>query len=50
MHGAVTIPEMYTTFFLGELPENREGLEVDEGAWVEIPDLRGFCSGRWERP
>jgi hypothetical protein len=38
MHGAVTIPEMYTTFFLGELPENREGLKVDEGAWVEIPE------------
>jgi hypothetical protein len=38
MHGAVTIPEMYTTFFLGELPENREGLEVNEGAWVEVPE------------
>jgi hypothetical protein len=46
MHGAVTIPEMYTTFFLGELPENREGLEVNEGAWVEIPgDLSQWPEG-----
>ena len=46
MHGAVTIPEMYTTFFLGDLPQDREGLDVNEGAWVEVSeDLSSWPEG-----
>jgi hypothetical protein len=44
MYGSVKIPGMHAIFFLMELPEEREGLDVEEGAWVEIPSNIGLWS------
>jgi hypothetical protein len=39
MHGAVTIPEMFTTIFVAELPESPDPtMIVEPGAWVEVPE------------
>jgi hypothetical protein len=39
MRGAVTIPEMFTTIFVAELPEHRDAsLMIEPGAWVEVPE------------
>ena len=40
MQCVVKIPELNTIFFVAELkeiPEARDGVEIEEGAWVEVP-------------
>jgi hypothetical protein len=34
---AVKIPIMYTIFFMEDRPEEREDMEIEEGARVEVP-------------
>jgi hypothetical protein len=37
MSCAVKVPGMHAVFFVTELPDDREDLEIEEGAWVEVP-------------
>jgi hypothetical protein len=37
MSFAVKTPPLTSIYFLMDLPDNTEGLEVEEGAWVEVP-------------
>lgn len=37
MSCAVRTPPLDSVYFLTELPDSREGLEIEEGAWIDIP-------------
>jgi hypothetical protein len=37
MSYAVKVPGMHAIFFLMDLPEGQEGLDIEEDAWVEVP-------------
>lgn len=37
MSYAVKTPPLRSIYFLMDLPEDREGLEIEDGAWVDIP-------------
>ncbi len=34
---AVKIPLMYAIFFMEDRPEEQEDMEIEEGAWAEVP-------------
>lgn len=37
MSCSVTLPELESIYFLTEPPDDATGLEVDPGAWIEVP-------------
>jgi hypothetical protein len=37
MNCAVRVPGMNAVFFLLDAPDNSEGIEIETGAWVEVP-------------
>jgi hypothetical protein len=46
MHCVVKIPGLSSIYSLTEVPAVRDGLEVEEGAWIEIPaDIADYPIG-----
>jgi len=50
MRCAVRIPLMYTIFFMEDRPEEQEDMEIEEGAWAEVPPSSGPRPDGAERP
>ena len=46
MRCVVKVPGLSSIYSLTEVPADREGLEVEEGAWIEIPaDIADYPTG-----